>query len=199
MKKSLIMILFAAMLLVANQGNAQYGYEMMGPPPGMGPGMGPGGPRGPKMNSEQMIKGKVKRLTKHLQLTQEQATEIEALYKAQAEDQKKQREEMFKSGQRPDMEAMRAKMEKERSEMDAKIGKVLTPEQFEKYKEMKANRDKGRMAPGQRGPKKHHGKMKKGCCCDKAKSEGENKAECKGEHKGECKKESKKEDCKCKK
>ena len=125
---------------------------------------------------------------------------IVALYKAQAEAQKKQREEMFKSGQRPDMEAMRAKMEKERSEMDAKIGKVLTPEQFEKYKEMEANRDKGRMAP-----KKHHGKMNKGCCCDKAKSKckgeckGEHKSECKGEHKSECKKESKKEDCKCKK
>ncbi len=160
MKKVFFMMIFAVMIFAANQVNAQFEEEMMGPPQNMG--MRPGGPGGfgghggHGMNSEQMIKSNVARLTKQLQLTKEQAAEIENIYKAQADARKERFEQMRKSGQRPDMQAMRAQMEKERADVDAKIAKVLTPQQNEMYKQMQAERGKGRMDRGKnhekRGP-----------------------------------------------
>lgn len=94
MRKILFLIIMAVMVFAADRASAQYGGERMGP----------GGPRGPRMNSEEMVKARVERLTKDLQLTQEQAVQIEALYKEQAKAREKQREEMRNSGQRPDME-----------------------------------------------------------------------------------------------
>ena len=158
MRKILFLIIMAVMVFAADRASAQYGGERMGPPHGMGP----GGPRGPRMNSEEMVKARVERLTKDLQLTQEQAVQIEALYKEQAKAREKQREEMRNSGQRPDMEQMRAQMEKERKAMDEKMAKILTPEQNEKYLKMQAERQKGpgMRGPGERGKKGHPNKKK---------------------------------------
>ena len=94
MRKSLLLIIMAVMFFAVGQANAQYG--------------GPGGPRGPRMNPEEMAKMRVERMTKELQLTPEQAAQVEALYKEQAKESAKRREEMRNSGQRPDMEQMRA-------------------------------------------------------------------------------------------
>lgn len=138
MRKSLFLIIMAVMFFAVNQASAQYG--------------GPGGPRGPRMSPEEMAKARVERLTKDLQLTPEQAAQVETLYKEQAKAREKQREEMRNSGQRPDMEQMRASMEKERKAMDEKMSKILTPEQNEKYLKMQAERQNG---PGMRGPGEH--------------------------------------------
>lgn len=153
----------AVMFFTVNQARAQFEGEQMMPPQRMGAGFGgPGGHRGPHMDSEQMIKANVARLTKQLQLTQEQSAEVEKIYRDQAEVRKTRREQMRKEGLRPDMQAMRAQMEKERADMDAKMEKVLTPEQYAKYKEMQAARGKNHMARGngreygkQRGPAAH--------------------------------------------
>ncbi len=149
-------MVFAAISLVANLANAQFDPEMMGPPMGMGPG-GPGGfggPGGPGMDNGQMIKSRVAKLTKQLELTKEQAVGIENIYKEQAEARKQQFEQMHKSGQRPDMEAMRAQMEKERADTDARIAKILTPEQNEKYMQMNQGRGKHPAARGNAHGKK---------------------------------------------
>ena len=135
MRKSLFLIIMAVMLFAVNQASAQYS--------------GPGGPRGPRMSPEEMVKMRVDRMTKDLQLTPEQAAQVEALYKEQAKAREKQREEMRNSGQRPDMEQMRAQMEKENKAMNEKMAKILTPEQNEKYQKMQAERAKG---PGMGGP-----------------------------------------------
>lgn len=141
MRKSLFLIIMAVMFFAVDQANAQYG--------------GPGGPRGPRMSPEEMVKMRVERMTKELQLTPEQAAQVETLYKEQAKESAKRREEMRNSGQRPDMEQMRAQMEKEGKAMDEKMAKILTPEQNEKYLKMQAERRKG---PGMGGPGGHQRK-----------------------------------------
>ena len=145
MRKSLLLVIMAVMFFAVNQANAQYG--------------GPGGPRGPRMSPEEMTKARVERLTKELQLTPEQVAQVETLYKEQAKESAKRREQMRSSGQRPDMEQMRASMVKERKAMDEKMSKILTPEQNEKYLKMQAERQKG---PGMGGPGAPGGHQRKG-------------------------------------
>ena len=146
MRKSLFLIVMAVMLFAVNQASAQYG----------------GGPRGPRMSPEEMAKARVERMTKELQLTPEQAAQVEALYKEQAKAREKQREEMRNGGQRPDMEQMRASMEKERKAMDEKMAKILTPEQNEKYQKMQSERPGGPGMGGPGGPqRKGHPERKK--------------------------------------
>ena len=73
----------AVMFFTVNQASARFEGEQMMPPQRMGAGFGgPGGHRGPHMDSEQMIKATVARLTKQLQLTQEQSAEVEKIYPA---------------------------------------------------------------------------------------------------------------------
>ena len=162
MRKSFFIVMAAVMFFTVNQASAQFEGEQMMPPQRMGTDFGgSGGHRGPHMDSEQMIKANVARLTKQLQLTQEQSAEVEKIYRDQSEVRKTRREQMRKEGLRPDMQAMRAQMEKERADMDAKMEKVLTLEQYAKYKEMQAARENNRMERGgreygkQRGPAAH--------------------------------------------
>lgn len=152
-------MMFAALLFAANQMYAQFGEEgMMPPPQGMRFG-GPGGPGSPVGRGD-MVQMQVKRLTKELQLTKDQAAEIEALYKEQAEARMAKMKKARQSGERPDMNAMREQMSAERAEMDAKIAEILTPEQNAKYLQLQAEREKNGMPHN--GKKGDRGKMKGG-------------------------------------
>jgi hypothetical protein len=100
------------------------------------------GNRGP-MNPEQRLKMRMERLSQ-LNLTDEQKAKVEVLYKDQDAQMSKLREQQ--SG--GDREAMRANFEKMRTEQDAKMKAILTPEQYAKFTEMNKNMGpRGGMGP----------------------------------------------------
>ncbi|GHV66399.1 hypothetical protein FACS1894199_09730 [Bacteroidia bacterium] len=101
-----------------------------------------GGEQGQRSRDpEEMADRAVKRLDEELKLTEEQKKELKIWY---TETNKKQGEEFEK--QRDDREAMRESMQKLRTETRAKMEKVLTKEQYEKYVESEKKReaDRGR-------------------------------------------------------
>jgi Spy/CpxP family protein refolding chaperone len=94
------------------------------------------------------------RLAKELSLTEKQKAQVLELFT----QEEKSRPQMKPSegGQPPDRDAMRAAMEKIRSERNEKMKKILTAEQYKKYEEM---RGPGGMPPGPpRGEKPPEGK-----------------------------------------
>lgn len=157
MKRIFTIMMVVAMVIAGNSVFAQ-NYGQM-PPQGMGPGMGPGGPG--RMNPEEMVKERVAKLTKALDLSQEQASKVAALYKEQMESRREQRQKAMQSGQRPDRETMMQQMKADRDQMNLKIAEILTPEQQEKFKAYIAGQEDGRAAgkkkgraPGKRPDKK---------------------------------------------
>lgn len=62
-------------------------------------------------------------------------TAIDAAFTDFYKAQDKMREEMMSGGERPDMQAMRAKMEPLTTERDEKLKKALSEEQYKKWKE----------------------------------------------------------------
>ncbi len=109
-------------------------------------------PEGPRsrgqFSPEERIKMRLERLTKELELSPEQVKQMEVVLKEDDQQMSKMREEMG-----GDREAFRAKMEKFRSERDAKMATILTPEQLIKQKEINARfqqRGQG-MGPGGEG------------------------------------------------
>ncbi len=152
MKKFFTIMAVVAMVIAGNSMYAQNFGEMT--PQGMGPGMGPDGPRG--MNPEEMIKARVAKLTKTLDLSQEQASKVAAIYKEQMEARRAEREKAMQSGQRPDREAMMQQMKADREQLNAKIEAILTPEQHVKFKEyldgqQKRGKDRGKRGHGPDG------------------------------------------------
>lgn len=65
----------------------------------------------------------------------EKLTAIDAAFTDFYKAQDKMREEMMSGGERPDMQAMRAKMEPITNERDEKLKKALTEDQYKKWKE----------------------------------------------------------------
>ena len=104
-------------------------------------------------NPEQMVKQRVERMEKALNLTEEQKAEITKIYMAEMETMAKERPAKAEQGQRPDeatMKAMREKMKAQHEATSAKVEALLTPEQAAKYAEFKQHE-------GKRGHGKKHG------------------------------------------
>ena len=104
-------------------------------------------------NPEQMVKQRVERMEKALNLTEEQKAEITKIYMAEMETMAKERPAMGEQGQRPDeatMKALHEKMKAQHEATRAKIEALLTPEQAAKYAKFKQHE-------GKRGHGKKHG------------------------------------------
>lgn len=104
-------------------------------------------------NPEQMMKDRVERLGKALDLTDAQKAKIAEIYAQDMDAMAKERPAMPSKDERPDEAAMKAhfeKMKAQREATDAKIEALLTPEQVTKYAELKKHE-------GKRGHGKKHG------------------------------------------
>ena len=104
-------------------------------------------------NPEQMVKQRVERMEKALNLTEAQKAEITKIYTAEMESMAKERPAKPEKGQKPDeakMKAMHEKMKAQREATNAKIEALLTPEQATKFAELKKHE-------GKRGHGKKHG------------------------------------------
>ncbi|MBR4828339.1 MAG: Spy/CpxP family protein refolding chaperone [Muribaculaceae bacterium] len=123
-------------------------------------------------NPEQMMKERIERLSKALDLTDAQNAEIAKIYSQEMEAMAKERPEKPGQGERPDEAMMKAhheKMKAQREATDAKIEALLTPEQAAKYAEMKNNEGKRGHGKKHGGPR-HEGARPEcghdGCCKD---------------------------------
>ncbi len=103
--------------------------------------------RGP-VNREQRMKMRLERLNQQLNLNDEQKKKVEALFNDEEAQMSKLREQ-----QSDNREQNRAAFEKMRTERNAKMKEILTPEQFSKYTEMNKNMGPrpGGMGNGQQG------------------------------------------------
>ena len=104
-------------------------------------------------NPEQMMKDRVERLSKALDLTDAQKAAIAEIYSQEMESMAKERPAMPAQGEKPDEAMMKARFEEmkaQREATDAKIEALLTPEQVAKYAELKKHE-------GKRGHGKKHG------------------------------------------
>ena len=118
-----------AMLLVVGSAFAQGG----------GQGRGLGGQRGGMMGGGQ---GSLQLLTRKdvqddLVITAEQKKKIDDLNTAAQSERQKMMEDMRSGGGQPDMEAMRAAMEKSRKANDEKVKAILTADQQKRLKEIR--------------------------------------------------------------
>ena len=101
-----------------------------------------GGPSGPPPQGDHRMRGgppnpqeQVKRLTKALNLTEDQQTQLKQIFA----DQEKSREQDREAMQNASPEERRAHFEQTRQQMDAKIEAILTDAQKKKFSEMQAN------------------------------------------------------------
>lgn len=134
-----------------------------------------------QMTKEEMVSKRVERMDKELKLTDKQKKEITAILNEDFKDMPSA--EQLKA-KREEAQKKREQMKARREATNKKIADVLTPEQQEKFKNMKQNR-------GGKGHGHHHNMykdFKKGDCCQKKPDCCEKKEDC-------C---EKKEDC-CKK
>lgn len=105
--------------------------------------------------SEQMIK--------ELNLTPKQVTEMKSFYDQQQAEREKFRKEQreMNKDQKENTAERKAAMEKRREENRAKIKSILTPEQYTKYLEMRADKSQKMHKRGKDGRKE--GNRQKGC------------------------------------
>ena len=152
-------------------------------------------PRRPEMNPEQRIQQRVERLAGALNLDKEQRNSITEILIEEAKMLKENAPAKPEKGEKPDEETMKAQQEQmkaQRDATDAKIMKVLNPEQAEKYAKIKSHEAKRGPGKGRpHGEMRGHHKDAKGECC----KENKQSDECCKENKqpGECCKESKQE------
>lgn len=88
-----------------------------------------------QLTPEQQATRVVERLTKELQLTEQQQTTLKTWYTASF----KNRKEIMEKN-RDDRQAIREKMQKEREANEAQLKKVLTSEQYKTYQANEAKR-----------------------------------------------------------
>ncbi len=100
--------------------------------PGGGQG-GPGGGQREQLSPEKQAEQRTETLTKELDLTDEQAAEVKAIYLEYATAAEKERAEMRTSGQRPNREEMMAKQKQTNDKMTIKIKESLTEPQSVKF------------------------------------------------------------------
>ena len=126
-------------------------------------------------NPEQMMKERVERLGKALDLTDAQKAEIAKIYSQEMEAMAKERPAMPSKDERPDEAMMKARFEKmkaQREATDAKIEALLTPEQAAKYAELKKHEGKRGHGMKHGGFRHNGGKPERGhdgcdgCSCD---------------------------------
>ena len=126
-------------------------------------------------NPEQMMKDRVERLSKALDLTDAQKAAIAEIYSQEMETMAKERPAMPAQGEKPDEAMMKARFEEmkaQREATDAKIEALLTPEQAAKYAELKKHEGKRGHGKKHGGPR-HEGARPEGghdgcngCSCD---------------------------------
>lgn len=101
----------------------------------------------PAQDFQQRRQQMLDNLKKELNLTKDQNTKFDAIYK---EFNDKMAQARQNAGD--DREAMRTKMQEMNKERDAKIEKILTPDQVKKWKEILAKQQAERQQRGQGGP-----------------------------------------------
>ena len=148
MKKLIMMALMAAMTTAMSAQTDFQGPRMMHQ-------------QRKQMTKEEMVAKRVERMDKELKLTDKQKKEITAILNEDFKDM-------------PSAEQLKAKREERREATNKKIADVLTPEQQEKFKNMKQHR-------GGKGHGPHHNMYKdfrKGDCCQKKPDCCEKKKDC---------------------
>lgn len=135
---------------------------------------------------ERRMQDRIAQLEKELNLNEEQKAQITEIYKEGMPQRQFDRNQM-KEGEKPDQadkKSFRERFMEQQAAMDAKIAKVLTPEQREKFDQLRLEEQKREGYRGH-GPKdrrhgdRHHGDQHKkapkdGNCC----KAGENKGCC---------------------
>ena len=113
----------------------------------------------------------IEQMTKELNLTDKQQSEIKAIFEARMAEFDKNREAMKekKEEMKANRETMKAEMEKQRAEDDAKIKAILTTEQYTKYQELQKNRPERPGKGDKKGGDKKECKGNSGSCCKESK------------------------------
>ena len=110
---------------------------------------------GRQFNLEEMVKRQTQEMVDSLGLDEKKAEQAAAINKKYSEKMRT----LFQEGRDGNREAMREKMKTMRTEKDAELEKVFTPEQFKKYKELekkkmeerRERRNNGGDSPDRRG------------------------------------------------
>ncbi|MBO7609789.1 MAG: Spy/CpxP family protein refolding chaperone [Muribaculaceae bacterium] len=104
----------------------------------------PGGPRH-DMSPEKMVKMRVERLDKELNLTAEQKQQITDLFTEEAKTMMKNHEKMreLQKESQANMESCGKEMQENHEKMNQKLESLLTPEQKEIYAKMKSEMPQG--------------------------------------------------------
>lgn len=92
--------------------------------------------QGGQFNLEEMVKRQTKEMVDSLGLNEKQAKQVGVINKKYGEKTRA----LFAEGRDGDREARREKMNTQRTEKEAELQTVLTPEQFKKYKELEKER-----------------------------------------------------------
>ena len=91
--------------------------------------------RGQRRTVEERVKTIHEKMDSAFKPAAEKLTEIDTIFTTFYKAQDKLREELMSGGERPDPQVMREKMLPMITERDDKLKKVLTEEQFKKWKE----------------------------------------------------------------
>ena len=91
--------------------------------------------RGQRRTVEERVKTIHEKMDSAFKPGAEKLTEIDTIFTTFYKAQDKLREELMSGGERPDPQVMREKMQPMITERDDKLKKVLTEEQFKKWKE----------------------------------------------------------------
>lgn len=123
MKKALlivVMFLSIVTLAQAQRGGGQRPSQSGGQPP-------------KRPNSEEMVKRQLEKINEAVVLTDDQYAQVKKVLQASSEERKAQFESMRESGEKPDFETMRAKMDELREKETTAIKAVLSEDQISKY------------------------------------------------------------------
>ncbi|WP_339889536.1 DUF4890 domain-containing protein [uncultured Flavobacterium sp.] len=102
---------------------------------------------GKEMSPEQRTEMQVKKLTKDLDLNEKQQKEVKELLNTQKEDRSEmmeKRKEMKETAEKATKEQraeMKAKMDKKKEAIDAKMKSILTDDQYKKWEATKEDRN----------------------------------------------------------
>jgi protein CpxP len=140
--KSSFLTLLAAFALTISTAAAQ-----TSPPNGGGMQGGGGGYGRMQGTPEEMAKRQTERMTQELGLNADQATKVQQIQTARAQEMQAMR------GQGGgDRDKMREQMQASRTKYDAQFKEVLTADQYTKYTSMQGNRGGGMGRPGMNAP-----------------------------------------------
>ena len=130
-------------------------------------------PRRPGMDPKQSVEKRIERLDKALSLTEEQKVEIANILNEEQQAMRNDKFDHKEKSENKDKAAMKDRHEKMKAQRDAtnaKIEAILTPEQAEKYAQIKKQHSERRHHPkGYRGLD-NAVKQQQGCCDKKGKA-----------------------------